>query len=109
MFVDRTGRRRRLAAVAASAAGLALVLAALAMFVGFTGVGAGHLPGLPGAVDPAATEAPASGRSAAPAPPELTPRPSVTRDPTPSADTSGASRSPNGHRPTETPSHGKKK
>jgi hypothetical protein len=106
VFVDRTGRRRRVATIAASVAGLVLVLVALAMFVGFTGVGAGHLPGLPGAVDPAATAAPAPGRSATPGQPEQTPRPSVTRDPAlPTNPGASPSRSSNGHRPTHTPSH----
>jgi len=111
VFVDRTGRRRRVAAIGASVAGLVLVLVALAMFVGFTGVGAGYLPGLPGAVDPAATNAPAPGSSAAPVPTERAPRPSVTSDgasPTDSA--ASPTRTSNGHKPTQTPSHpGRKK
>lgn len=111
VFVDRTGRRRRLVAIAASAAGLVLVLVALAMFVGFTGVGAGRLPGLPGAVDPVATVAPAPGGSATAQPLEHTPWPSVTRAAASPTNSAGSpTRSPNGHRPTQTPSHpGKKK
>jgi hypothetical protein len=115
VFVDRTGRRRRIAVVAGGIAGLALVLAALAMFVGFTGVGAGYLPGLPGAGGaPAATGPAPAGQPLAAHPSGRTPRsvppgnvpagalgPSGT--PSPSAST---------HRtvPTQTPSHpGKKK
>src|SRR5215469_7457130 len=48
VFVDRTGRRRRIAAVAGGVAGIVLILTTLTMLVGFTGVGGGHLPGLPG-------------------------------------------------------------
>lgn len=111
VFVDRTGRRRRVAAMVATVAGLVLVLVALAMFVGFTGVGAGRLPGLPGVVDPAATQAPAPDRAAPPVPTGHTPRPSVTSDvPSPTDSVASPTRTSNGHRPSQTPSHpGKKK
>lgn len=111
VFVDRTGRRRRVAAIAATVAGLVLVLVALAMFVGFTGVGAGRLPGLPGAVDPVATQAPAPDRAVVPGPTGHTTRPSATRDAASPTDSAGPPTQPsNGHRPTQAPSHpGKKK
>jgi len=111
VFVDRTGRRRRVAATVATVAGLVLVLVALAMFVGFTGVGAGRLPGLPGAVEPAATQAPAPDRAAPPGATGHTTRPSVTRDAASPTDSAASpTRTSNGHRPSQTPSHpGKKK
>ncbi|WP_203920442.1 hypothetical protein [Rugosimonospora africana] len=49
VFVDGTGRRRRLLVVAGSVGGLVLVLAVLALLAGFTGVGPGSAPGWPGA------------------------------------------------------------
>lgn len=49
VFLDGTGRRRRLFVVAGSVGGLVLVLAVLALLAGFTGVGAGSVPGWPGA------------------------------------------------------------
>lgn len=79
VFVDRSGRRRRLVRVAGAAAGLALTLASALLVAGFTGAGPGHLPLLP---DPAggrvgaATKSPRPEVAPAPATPtRLTPRP----------------------------------
>jgi hypothetical protein len=47
VFVDRTGRRRRLFAVAGAGGGLLLALAAVMLVAGFTGVGPGQAPALP--------------------------------------------------------------
>jgi hypothetical protein len=55
VFVDRTGRRRRLLAVTGAAGGLVLALAALMLVAGFTGIGEGNLPALPA---PAASKVP---------------------------------------------------
>lgn len=49
VFVDHTGRRRRLVAAAATAGALILTLAVLALLAGFTGVGPGPVPGWPAA------------------------------------------------------------
>ncbi|MEV6602157.1 hypothetical protein AB0M36_35705 [Actinoplanes sp. NPDC051346] len=45
VFVDRSGRRRRVVALAGSAGALVLVLAVLALVAGFTGVAPATLPG----------------------------------------------------------------
>ena len=47
VFVDRTGRRRRLFAAAGAVGGVLLALASLVLVAGFTGAGAGYLPALP--------------------------------------------------------------
>src|SRR6266699_729721 len=47
VFVDHTGRRRRLLVMAGTAGGAVLLLAALALLAGFTGVGPRYLPSLP--------------------------------------------------------------
>jgi hypothetical protein len=47
VFVDRTGRRRRLIALAGSAGGLVLTVALFALVVGFTGAGPVSIPGWP--------------------------------------------------------------
>jgi hypothetical protein len=54
VFVDRTGRRRRLFAAAGAGGGVLLALASLALVAGFTGNTAGFLPPLP---EPAASAA----------------------------------------------------
>jgi hypothetical protein len=117
VFVDRTGRRRRIAAVAGGVAGIVLILTTLTMLVGFTGVGGGHLPGLPGIGGVATGAAQVPGQS---------PAARAGARPSPSAGhgVPGASTTPIGfptttpspsvssHRkdPTQTPSHpGKKK
>jgi hypothetical protein len=48
VFVDATGRRRRLFVVLGVSGGLVLLLVALAVVAGFTGAGPGGLPGWPG-------------------------------------------------------------
>jgi hypothetical protein len=75
VFVDRTGRRRRLFAIAGSAGGLVLLLAAVALFAAFTGDGPGPIPGWPagaGHARPAASRAvpgaPNASGTAAPGP-----------------------------------------
>lgn len=49
VFVDRTGRRRRLFAIAGSAGGVVLVFVVLALLAGFTGAGTAAIPGWPAA------------------------------------------------------------
>jgi hypothetical protein len=72
VFVDRTGRRRRLFAVAGAAGGLLLALVSLMLVAGFTGVGAGNLPTLPG---PAVSKVPRSVSTAQPSAAIRPPRP----------------------------------
>jgi hypothetical protein len=87
VFVDRTGRRRRVIRVAGASGALALVLASLLLVAGFTGAGAGDPPRLPepaggrlgGApTRPAADPATPAQRPAAPATASPTPLPATT-------------------------------
>jgi hypothetical protein len=50
VFVDRTGRRRRLFTAAGAAGGLVLCLVSLLLIAGFTGTGPDYLPTLPESV-----------------------------------------------------------
>jgi hypothetical protein len=50
VFVDRTGRRRRLITITGSTGGIVLALVLLALVAGFTGVGPASVPGWPDAV-----------------------------------------------------------
>jgi hypothetical protein len=116
VFVDRTGRRLRLFKVAGLAGGAALLLATAGLLAGFTGAGAGVLPGLPGiGPTPAEARLPELQPSSHPAPRKSTPAGSAqprTQPPAPTATASpSASPSPTTRRnvPTQTPSHGKKR
>jgi len=72
VFVDRTGRRRRLFAFAGAAGGLLLALAAMMLVAGFTGVGPGNLPALPA---PAVSKVPRAVSTAGPSATIRPPRP----------------------------------
>jgi len=115
VFVDGSGRRRRLLVAGMSAGILALLAAVAALVAGLTGAAPGHLPGLgpaqtaiPGRPQPAA-----SPRPVAPAGNRGTGHPSgtATTPGPPAATVAVPSGSPTGHRnvPTQTPSHPKKK
>ena len=136
VFVDRTGRRRRLTAIAGSTGGLLLTLVLLALVAGFTGAGPVPVPGwpqaaadgvrgtrpkpLPSRASPAVGTPPATARStpaartptsgpgsAAPVATPTSPATGIT--PTPSV---SVTRTPkkNGRRPTHTPNpHSTKK
>jgi hypothetical protein len=92
VFVDRTGRRRRLIALAGSAGGLMLTLILLALVAGFTGVGPASVPGWPDAAAgaPGARAKPSPSRTA----PSARPRPLTAEPPiaeqTPAGDSSGS-------------------
>jgi hypothetical protein len=75
VFVDRTGRRRRLFAAAGAGGALLLALATLVLVAGFTGAGAGSLPALP---QPAASKVRSTEPAAAPPEPTRAPAPSRT-------------------------------
>jgi hypothetical protein len=120
VFVDRTGRRRRVLAAAGVIGGLALILAALALVAGLTGAGAAAVPGWPAADRPnghlprvlSTSVTPASRSPAAPADRparSTTPdAPAATTPAPPTATATSASatpaRTPNSHRhvPTRT-------
>ena len=115
VFLDRTGRRRRLLIVAGAAGATALVGAAIGLILGLTGASGHTLPGLPAATAHAhgpeagrgsSTNAPAGNAggagqpTAAPAPPAT----SATAGPTVTPSHGSTHR----HVPTQTPSHTKK-
>jgi hypothetical protein len=113
VFVDRSGRRRRMFTALATAGGVVLTVAIVIVTAGFFGVGPGPLPGLPelgkapqqGPVSPGVrpTGAPSwpAARTTAPAPARSgTVAPPTTAPPTPTASTTSR-----GNRPTQTPAH----
>jgi len=125
VFLDRTGRRRRLFVAAGTIGGLLLLIAAVALVAGFTGTGPGSVPGWPGGTDelrvgrpdaavsvrprktqPPATTTPAVPRTTAPAVPVTT-----VPAPTSAAPSSTPTASVNPHRrvPTHTPNPRKNK
>jgi hypothetical protein len=123
VFVDHTGRRRRLVAAAATAGALILTLAVLALLAGFTGAGPVPVPGFPAArtghakptrptaqrtdPTPAATPATLAAAPAGTSRPAIAPpssgAPSVSSAPTisPTPTPKGNGRSPS-HRPHPT-------
>jgi hypothetical protein len=122
VFVDHTGRRSRLFKTIGFVGGTALVLATAGLLAGFTGAGAGVLPGLPGlGQTPGIARQPEASAHASPSPRAVTP--TGTRRDTPGPETTPsvtgavtgaqatASPSPTSRRnvPTQTPSHAKKK
>jgi len=85
VFVDASGRRRRLFVAAGVAGGTVLILLTLALLAGFTGVGRANVPGWPGSVPheaqggTGAPDAAPSPRSSGQAVPSATPSgPSAT-------------------------------
>ena len=70
VFVDRTGRRRRLFAATGAAGGVLLAIASLALVAGLTGAGDSSLPALPEAT---VTKTHAATPSATTRSPESTP------------------------------------
>lgn len=106
VFVDGSGRRRRLILVAGSAIGVLVVLALVMLVAGLFGASPVHLPGLPGGQ---ATDARQPGRTTgAPSGPDAATNPAQAASPTastspivsPSADPTSRR-----HVPTQTPTH----
>lgn len=112
VFVDRSGRRRRMFTALATAGGVVLTVAIVIVTAGFFGMGSGHLPGLPelgkapkqGPVSPGVgpTGAPSSSavRTTTPSPVRSGTIAPPTASPPPAATTT-----PRGNRPTQTPAH----
>ncbi|GAB4056695.1 hypothetical protein GCM10028775_56920 [Catellatospora paridis] len=109
MFVDRTGRRRRLFTVLAAGGGIALTLMLGVVVAGFLGVDGAGLPGLPQLLP----DRPAAEESPSPAPADSTPqpRPQPVTEPSasPTKTTGKPSAAPSssstihGNRPTDRP------
>jgi len=102
IFVDSTGRRRKLFTMIAAAAGVLLTTAVVILVAGFVGAGSSHLPGLPD-LQPVQQEVakvpeppPSSGLQTDPA-----------RTPPPQGGTTTAPSTPDtrGNKPTHTPNH----
>ena len=124
VFVDRTGRRRRILVTAGIGGTVALGTAAAGLVLALTGATGQALPGLPApaahAHTPAAPRAASStttrGAAAPTSPakhtgttasvPSPTPQPTTAANSTPTPSPSGTSHR---HVPTQTPSHSKKK
>jgi hypothetical protein len=113
VFVDHTGRRRRVLTIAGCAGGALLTVTTVALLSGFTGVSPASLPGLPFGNAPGAATQPApspAGRPARVGPPTLPPASLPARTGATSGSANGspsASPTTNGRRtvPTQTPSH----
>jgi len=108
VFVDRTGRRRRLIAIAGSTGGLVLTLMLLALVAGFTGVGPASVPGWPdaaAAVDGSQPKPSRTAPSARPSPRPAEPAPvGRPRRPASSAAVPAATPTPSASSVTATPS-----
>lgn len=109
VFVDRTGRRRRLFTVLAAGGGVALTLMLGIVVAGFLGVEGAGLPGLPQLLPdrPAAEESPSPGPAAST--PQPRPQPLATASASPTKTTGKPSAAPTaspstrGNRPTDRP------
>jgi len=125
VFLDRTGRRRRLFVAAGSIGALVLLIAAVALVAGFTGTGPGSVPGWPGGADELRVGRPDAAVSVRPRktrPPATTPAAVqrttapvalVTTPPAPTSaapsSTPAASTNPHRRVPTHTPNPRKSK
>lgn len=106
IFVDHTGRRRRVVTALAAGAGVLLTTAMVILVAGFTGVGPSPLPGLP-ALNPAQQEI---ARVPAQAPPPSSSAPRPAAEPTDTTATTAPARGgpptstqdPRGNRPSRT-------
>lgn len=120
VFVDRSGRRRRLILIAGTAGTLVLLAAIVALLAGFTGAGPAVVPGWPGAdAGRPAPNARVAGTRSSPPPPVATasarPSPQATVAAPPSssapapAPSAGTSTRPKGraHSPSAHPSRKK--
>ncbi|GAA1365714.1 hypothetical protein GCM10009661_17360 [Catellatospora chokoriensis] len=109
MFVDRTGRRRRLFTVLAAGGGVALTLMLGIVVAGFLGVEGAGLPGLPQLLPdrPAAEDSPSPAPAAStpePRPQPLTgPSASPTKTTGKPSEAATPSSSARGNRPTDRP------
>jgi hypothetical protein len=122
VFVDRTGRRRRVLVIAGAGGAAALVGATIALLLGLTGTGDHALPGLPAST--AGAHGPAAGHETSTRAPDghMTPTAAASRPtvaPAPAPNTASAAPAPSAtatpgqgstHRrtPSQTPSHTKK-
>jgi hypothetical protein len=115
VFLDRTGRRRRLFVAAGTAGGLLLATAAVALVAGFTGAGPGSVPGWPNGAEDRRVDRPASAvpvrtraTGQATRPPATTAAKRTTA-PTTAAPTASSTVNPHRRVPTHTPNPRKSK
>jgi hypothetical protein len=111
VFVDRTGRRRRVLTIAGCAGGLLLTITTVGLLSGFTGIDPATLPGLPFGKQPAVAVQPApspdglpnrSGAGHTPPSGAATRTAGTPASTSPPAPSNGNSRR---NVPTQTPSH----
>lgn len=117
VFVDRTGRRRRLFMATGAAGGVAMALVTLALIAGFTGAGPGYLPTLPESAGDQQLDSGEAGQPSAavrpvsPSPRIASPatgaRPTPAPSPTQALPAASPTPTPNSHRrvPTHTPNN----
>ncbi|MEU7819435.1 hypothetical protein [Catellatospora sp. NPDC049133] len=109
VFVDRTGRRRRLFTVLAAGGGVALTLMLGIVVAGFLGVEGAGLPGLPQLLPDRPVAEESAEPSPSPSTPEPLPQPGATASPSPTKTTGEPSTAPTaapstrGNRPTDRP------
>jgi hypothetical protein len=126
VFVDRTGRRRRVLVLVGISGAVGVLSAAVGLLLAITGTGGGAVPNLPGSTaraqaaasphptsaDHAPTRRPAPSAGSTPGgaastAPAVNPSPSPAPPTTP-ATTPSPTVNPHRHVPTQTPSRGKK-
>lgn len=112
IFVDSTGRRRRVVTMIGAALGVALIASLGLLFAGLVGAAPVHVPGFPNSgvnVEQAVHPSTAPSRKNGAPSPTAEPRPGVAPTPaaTPVANSTTAtvSVSPSKHRPSQTPDH----
>jgi hypothetical protein len=105
VFVDRSGRRRRLTIAIGSSLTVFIVIALVTLVAGLSGVAPLSVPGFPDLAKP--NKATSSEPNPAPGDPRLVVVPgAATAEPTPTGTPDpSASKSPNRHVPTQTPTH----
>jgi hypothetical protein len=112
IFLDRSGRRRKLVLMAGAFVGVVLVASLGLLAAGLTGASPTHVPGFPDAVRQVEEASPAPSDSSSLS--SSSPSPASTPDPSQQAPgtlpTPGASpvATSHGHDPTHTPSHAAK-
>jgi hypothetical protein len=105
IFVDRSGRRRRLLTIVGCASGGLLTVTTVALLSGFTGVSPASLPGLPPFGNPGAAVQPApsvAGRTPGASPRNL---PAASSAAPSGAGSASPTVNPRRNVPTHTPSH----
>ncbi|HEX6500418.1 MAG TPA: hypothetical protein VF054_15515 [Micromonosporaceae bacterium] len=110
IFVDSTGRRRRVVTMIGAALGVTLIASLGLLIAGLVGAAPVHIPGFPasGANVEQVGAHPTPGAGDRTPSPSTEPHPGLTPTPGPGQATTGTTTvtaSPSKHRPTQTPDH----